>query len=131
MNRINKNKIENILKKITWDYNVEPYDLYLVLMGEKKTAGPFTLEKIFLRMLERLFWYDLLDIVGIDFIKNNLSKKTIEKIRFRDLKEKYELVRKILHGEALSFSGWSAEYRQKIEPTLLSNRWYRTGKVLF
>jgi len=122
-----KKKIENILAKIIWDYDVKPYDLYLVLAGKREAAGPFTTEKIFIRMLERLSWYDLLDIVGLDFLKRNLTGELIKNIRFHDLREKYEFVRKILQGEAVSFSGWSVEYREKIESTLLSNRWYRTG----
>ena len=126
-NVVKKKKIENILTKIIWDYDVKPYDLYLVLAGKKKSAGPFTAEKIFIRMLERLSWYDLLDIVGLDFLKRNLTGELIKNIRFHDLREKYEFVRKILQGEAVSFSGWSVEYREKIESTLLSNRWYRTG----
>ena len=122
-----KKKIENILAKIIWDYDVKPYDLYLVHAGKREAAGPFTTEKIFIRMLERLSWYDLLDIVGLDFLKRNLTGELIKNIRFHDLREKYEFVRKILQGEAVSFSGWSVEYREKIESTLLSNRWYRTG----
>ena len=126
-NDIEKKDIKRILTQIIWDYNVKPDDLYLVITGKKESAGPFTAEKIFIRMLERLSWYDLLDMVGIEYLKSNLTKELIGKIRFPDLKEKYEFIRKILQREAISFSGWSAEYRKKIEHTLLSNRWYRTG----
>ena len=126
-NDIEKKDIKRILTQIIWDYNVKPDDLYLVLTGKKESAGPFTAEKIFIRMLERLSWYDLLDMVGIEYLRSNLTKELIGKIRFHDLKEKYEFIRKILQREAISFSGWSAEYRKKIESTLLSNRWYRTG----
>jgi len=124
---IDRTKIEDTLAKIIWDYEAKPYDLYLVLKGKMESAGPFTAEKIFIRMLERLSWYDLLDILGIEYLTSNLTRELIEKIRFNELKDKYEFIRKILQREAVSFSGWGAEYREKIESTLLSNRWYRTG----
>ena len=115
-----------ILKKIIWDYDVDSRKLYDVLEGKRSCAGSFDFEKLFIRMLERLPWYDLVAVAGVDFIKNNLNSSIIKKIRFKELREKYEYVRKVLQGESLSPSGWGPEYYKSIKHTLLSNRWYRT-----
>ena len=52
------------MKLIVWDYNINPYDLYKVVIGEKERIGQFDRERVFLRMIERLSWYDLINILG-------------------------------------------------------------------
>jgi len=120
----NKKK-EKILSKIYWDYNIPGEKLYSILLGKASESFPGR-EKVFTRMLERLGWYDILDILGIDLIKELLTKEIIKKIRHAELREKYEFIRKILSGETLSFTGWGDEYYRKIKHTLFSNRWYST-----
>ncbi|QTA79221.1 Uncharacterized protein dnl_14760 [Desulfonema limicola] len=124
-------QIHQLLKPILWDYKTDPYDFFLTAVGEKKHAGCFDQEKALIRMLERLLWYDLIRLLGIERIKELLTPEIISKLRIKELREKYEFARKILHGEPVSFSGWSAEYREKIKHTLLSNRWYRTQPGIF
>lgn len=118
------------LRLISWDYNVEPQLMYDVLTGKAEKAGPFSRDKILLRMMERLSWYDLLDILGMEGIKSLLTRELIQKLRFEYVREKYEFIRKVLHGEPVSFSGWDPRYREAIRHTLLSNRWYRTQQAL-
>jgi hypothetical protein len=123
--RITRNEIQKLLKPILWDYQVDPYEFFLAAAGEKSRAGGFDQEKARIRMLERLSWYDLIRLFGIEGLKNLLTREIISKLRIRELREKYEFARKVLHGETVSYTGWSPEYREKIKHTLLSNRWYR------
>ena len=78
------------------------------------------------RMLERLNWYEILDILGIDLIKQLLKPEIISKLRNKEIRERYETIRRILFKEPLPYSGWDPEYRKRIKATLLSNRWYRS-----
>jgi hypothetical protein len=121
---MNKAAIQKALRGIIWDYDVDPDELFEVITGKREKSGPFDAERIFVRMLERLSWYELIELLGLEFIKNHLSKDVIRKIRFKALRGRYETIRKILSGDPLSFSGWDHEYREKIKYTLLSNRWY-------
>jgi hypothetical protein len=82
-------------------------------------------------MLERLNWYDLLEILGLDIIKQVLDQNTIDGLRHHELREKYGFLRKVLSGENVSFTGWGDEYYQQIKHTLFSNRWYRFKPTLF
>jgi hypothetical protein len=122
---MNKAAIQTAFRGIIWDYDVDPDELFEVITGKREKSGPFDAERIFVRMLERLSWYELIELLGLEFIKNHLSKDVIRKIRFKALRGRYETIRKILSGDPLSFSGWDHEYREKIKYTLLSNRWYR------
>ena len=122
--------IRRIMKHIVWDYDIDPYQLYEVVTGRREKAGHFDAERVFLRMVERLSWYDLLDLLGIDSLRVFLTPARISKIRDETLREKYEYVGKVLHGAAVSFSGWDPESREKIRNTLLSHRWYRSRQAL-
>ncbi len=119
-------RIIDILKSIIWDYDIDPVLLYEVLMGKRDRIGTFNKEKIIIRALERLSWYDLLELFGKEELGKNLTEDIIKKLRFKEMQDKYEFARKILQGETVSYTGWSAEYRKKNRNTLLSNRWYRT-----
>ena len=121
-----KAEIQKLLQPIVWDYHIVPYELYEVAIGQKEHVGWFTQERALIRILERLSWYDLVNLFGIDKLTKLLTKEIISQIRFKTLQEKYEFARKVLQGEPVSFSGWNPEYREKIRHTLLSNRWYRT-----
>jgi len=123
---MNKETVQTALKRIIWDYYVNPEELFDVLVGKRKTAGPFDAERLFLRMLERLPWYELIDVLGIEYIDNHLNENIIKKIRFKTLRGRYETARKVLSGDTLSVSGWDPEYREKIKHTFLSDRRYRT-----
>ena len=123
---MNKSEIQKLLKPILWDYHLDPYELFELVTGAKKQAGTFTPETALIRMLERLPWYDLVNLFGIDGLTRLITPEIISRLRLKELKEKYEFVRKVLQGETVSFSGWSPEYREKIRHTLLSDRWYRT-----
>ncbi len=96
--------------------------------GKKHAA--ITREKVFIRMLERLSWYKILTVIEVNDIKKILSNKLISSLRHKELREKYEFIRKVLQEETLSFTGWGDEYYQKIKHTLFSNRWYRTEQAL-
>jgi hypothetical protein len=116
--------IERKLKSLLWDYVVDPAEACNVLMGKCRQAGPFNREKLLIRMLERLSWYDLLEIFGPEGVKKILTPEIIRKLRFPYQKERYEFIRRILHGESVSFTGWRPENRAKIGATLLSHRRY-------
>ena len=119
-------QIKKTLKPILWDYQIDPIDFFDVAIGKKVRTGSFDQAKALIRMFERLSWYDLVNLFGIDGLAKLLTKEIITRIRIKELRDKYEFARKILHKETVSFSGWSPEYREKIKHRLLSDRWYRS-----
>ncbi len=109
-----KEEINKAIKAAFWDYNIDPNKFYSIAIGKSPASGIFTKNKILLRLLERLSWYELIDLFGIDFLKENLKPELISLIRVPELRERYESVRKFLHGEALSGSGWSDQNRKRL-----------------
>jgi len=114
------------LTNIFWDYNINLLPFNKVIEGDSGSIDDYEWKLILNRMLERLSWYELLEILGVDLIKKSLTRETIGKLRNKELKERYERIRRILFKEPLPLSGWDPEYRKRIKATLLSNRWYRT-----
>lgn len=121
---ISESEIREILKGVVWDYNIDPYDLYLITLGKKEPIGWFNKERSLIRFIERLRWYDLLEIFGAEFMRENLTDKLIAKLYPPGIRKRYELIYSILHGEAVSPSGWSAENRERLKASVLSNRRY-------
>ena len=128
---MDKKAITAALAGIIWDYKADPDELFEVLTGQRLKAGPFTFDRLLVRMLERLSWYELIDLLGLEYLRQNLTREIIAKIRFKTLRRRYERVSQSLSGHPVSLSGWDPEYREEIKHTLLSNRWYRTRQTLF
>lgn len=120
-----KNYYTKILKEIDFVLSGVDENEIIDLVGKIIKAN-----KIFVRMLERLGWHDILTIVGVETVKALLSKEIISTIRQPELRERYEFIRSILFGETVSFTGWGDEYYQKIKHTLFSDRWYRSQQTL-
>jgi hypothetical protein len=126
-----QSEIKDLLQPILWDYDLEAYEFYRIARGERQGIGFLNQERAIVRILERLGWYEILGLLGLDFIKEHLTPELIAKLRFPEQKRKYEIIRKILHREPLSFPGWSAETRARARNTVLSDRWYCTEPALF
>ena len=122
-----RDEMRKLLKPIVWDYDIDPAAFYEIAAGVRDRIGGITREKALIRMFERLSWYDLVAIFGVDGLKELLLEDFIGKVRPKMLRERYEIARQLLHRETISVSGWDPEYREKIQSTLLSNRWYRSG----
>jgi len=114
------------LKNIFWDYNTGLLPLDKIIKRDLNSIDNYEFKLIINRMVERLNWYELLDILGLDLIKKLLIPEVTGKLRSKELKDRYERIRQILLKEPLPFSGWDPEYRKRIKTTLLSYRWDRT-----
>lgn len=99
-----RDRIRTIMRHVVWDYDVDPYELYEVAVGKRAKVGHFDAERVLLRMLERLPWYDVLDLLGVDELRARLEPGLIARIRHEDVRERYEYVRRVLQGEPLPVS---------------------------
>jgi len=126
-----KEKIRTLLQPLLWDYQIDPYEFYQVAAGKLAQVGSINQERALIRILDRLPWYDVIDLFGLDFLKKYITLKLVSKLRFSDKRRQYEIVHKVLHGKIVSFPGWNSETRQKLKDSLLSHRWYRTEPTLF
>ena len=120
----------SIIKSLVWDYHIREDRLLEVLLGLREKEGPFDQRKIFLRVLERLPWHDILDVLGKERIVQLLTPEQILKLRFPEQRRRYEQIRKILQGKPVPLSGWDPRHRETYRRALISNRWHRSQLVL-
>ena len=112
------------LNRLFWDKKLDPEKLFHVLLGREKEDSYVQKEKIFSRMLASLPWHLIVDMLGIDEVKNLLTKKVIDGLWPKSLREQYERIRKILHGEPVSPAKWGTPEARKYTFPVLSDRWY-------
>ena len=123
---MNSSNIKNILKAITWDYNITAEDIMLCLQGGKKYAGFYNRLGLITKIFEHLAWFDIIKIFTWEEIIEFLTVENIKKIYPKGLQDKYERLRRLLSGEVVSAAGWSSENNARPEYPVLSNRWHRT-----
>ena len=82
-----------IFRQLGWDYKISPADIEAVLKGQKTSAGHFTRESLFIRMLETYPWFTIIQVFTADEIKTMLTRRVVTRLRSESLREKYEFVR--------------------------------------
>ncbi len=96
---------EQLLAKAFWDVAVDPDELNKLLTGESEQVGHITRERLYRRLMETFSWYQVLEIVPGDQIKNMLNENTISKLRNKTLQKRYETLAEILRRNTVSAAG--------------------------
>jgi hypothetical protein len=90
LNRVEKG---NLLARLMWDYQIPGEHVLDLLEGNRETAGHYTVETIFRKLLESYSWYTILAILGPERVLQLLTDRTIASLRFKSLSQRYEFIR--------------------------------------
>ncbi len=85
-----------MLSRLYWDVKVQPDQLHELLNGKIEKIGHVDIVHLYYRMLTTYDWYTILRIVPTDKLGDLLSNAVLDKIRFKDLKEKFLYARQII-----------------------------------
>ncbi len=96
MKTLPESEIKKMLSRLYWDVKLQPDELYALLKGEIERLGHVDILNLYHRMLTTFDWYTILKIVPDDKLGELLSDAVLERIRFRDLKEKFLYARQII-----------------------------------
>jgi len=96
MNTLTEPEINNMLSRLYWDVKVEPDQLHGLLKGDIERIGHVDIDNLYYRILTTFDWYTILKIVPADQFGALLSDPVLDRIRFRDLKEKFLYARQII-----------------------------------
>lgn len=113
-----------IYKQLMWDYNISPEEVDKLIKGEAEFAGHYDIDSLFIKMLNNLTWYSILEILSIEDAEKLLTNKNIRKLRFKSIQNKYAKLQKILRNETLSSTRWNTSNNEQTAYPILSNRWY-------
>lgn len=84
------------LRKLYWDTDIDPEQLFRLLSGEIKKIGHIDQDNLFRRLLMTYDWYTLLALIPRERLQDALSDSVIKKIFPKSLKEKYIYARRVL-----------------------------------
>ena len=96
MNTLSEPILKDMLSRLYWDVEVEPDQLHRLLNGEIEKIGHIDILNLYFRMLMTFDWYTILKIVPNDKLGDLLSDAVLDRIRFRDLKEKFLYARQTI-----------------------------------
>jgi hypothetical protein len=96
MKMLSEPEIKNMLSRLYWDVKVQPDQLHALLEGKIERIGHVDILHLYYRMLTTYDWYTILRIVPTDKLGDLLSDPVLDRIRFRDLKEKFLYARQIV-----------------------------------
>jgi hypothetical protein len=113
------------MHSLNWDYLDKPEDMLAVIEGSLASSGAFTREKLFVRSLERLSWYRIIGLWGVEEIKKLYTPELAGRIWPKDLRWRYDFALAILRREPVSVTRWGDEHYKQMRDTIFSNRWYR------
>lgn len=91
------NNKEQILQKLIWDYSYSTDELNKLLTGEINQLGHLTKRTLFVRAMESLSWFSVLELFGAKEVLRFLNEGTINEIRSRALRKRYEFTKTRLH----------------------------------
>ncbi len=122
---------EKNYRQLMWDYNISPDEVDKLVNGETEFAGHYDINSLFLKMLNSLSWYQIIEIIHIEKIKILLTDRIIKKIRIQSIQNNYARLKKLLRNEALSSARWYSTINEKTAYPILSNRWYGDKQNIF
>ena len=94
MEQFTESEIKNMLSRLFWDVKVHPDQLHDILKGEIDKVGHIEIADLCYRMLMTFDWYTILKILPREKLPELLSDDVVERIRFKDLKDKYRFFEK-------------------------------------
>lgn len=96
MKRFSKKQIKSLLSKLYWDIEINSDDLYRLLLGEVDKIGTINQTNLFYRILTSYDWYTILKLIPPEEFNKLLGDDILNRIRPKDLKEKYLYARKVI-----------------------------------
>jgi len=87
---------DEVYRQIMWDCLISKKDIETLLSGDIEQAGHYSQNSLFLKMLQSLPWFSLLEILGQEKIQELLTDELIAKIKSESIRKKYTYVKQRL-----------------------------------
>jgi hypothetical protein len=111
-----------LMRSLNWDYLDKPEDMLAVIEGSLASSGAFTREKLFVRSLERLSWYRIIGLWGVEEINKLYTPELAGRIWPKDRRWRYDFALAILRREPVSPARWGSEHYKSARYRFFSNR---------
>lgn len=102
MNNSQTTNTRKNISEIFWDYKFSEDDLSDLLSGRISKLGYLDRDKLLIRMLNYLNWYDFIKFVPFNLFVQIVDKKFLEKINDKQLAQGLSFVNRYLHKKIIS-----------------------------
>jgi hypothetical protein len=102
MKGFSEKQIKTLLSKLYWDMEINPDELYSLLIGETDKIGHIQQSNLFYRILISYDWYTILKLIPPKEFNKLLEDDILNRIHPKDLKEKYLYARNVISKKNLS-----------------------------
>jgi hypothetical protein len=110
------------MRSLNWDYLDKPEEMLAVIEGRIVSSGAFNREKLFVRSLERLTWYRIVGLWGVEEIKRLYTPELAARVWPKSLRWRYDFALAVLRREPVPPSRWGSEHYQSARHRFFSNR---------
>jgi hypothetical protein len=100
----------DFMKALNWDYRTSPEAMLDVVEGRREFAGDFDKKKLFVRSLERLRWYPVVGLWGIETMKAMWTPEIRHRLWPPSRREEYDITFALLRGEAVPAARWGTAF---------------------
>jgi hypothetical protein len=115
----------DMMRTLNWDYLDKSEDMLAVIEGNLDSSGAFTRDRLFVRSLERLSWYSIIGLWGVETVKRLYTPELAGRIWPKSMRQRYDFALAVLRRAPISTSRWGDEHYKQMRNTVFSNRWYR------
>lgn len=96
---------EEKIRSAFWDYNFSADELLALSRGERVRVGPLDRQKLFLRMVSYLPWYDFIEIVSREEMLEVMDEDFLGNVKDPVLRNGLSYVIRLLRQEAIPTAG--------------------------
>jgi hypothetical protein len=96
MERFSKKQIKFLLSRLFWDMEIDSDELYRLLSGDLDKIGGIKQSNLFYRILTSYDWYTILKLIPPKEFNKLLKDDILNRIRPKDLREKYLYARNVI-----------------------------------
>ena len=83
---------DKLFRALMWDYNISPQECIDVLEGRIPSAGHYTRESLFKKMLESFPWFTIIEMLNLNIIKELMTDSVIDSLRTEKLRRRYRFI---------------------------------------
>ncbi|MBU1297841.1 MAG: hypothetical protein KJ963_06585 [Bacteroidetes bacterium] len=90
------------ISSVFWDYDFSEEELIDLLYGKITRLGFLDREKLIIRMITYLNWYDFIKLVPVNLLTQILNEKLLENISDEKIVKGLKVVKRLLQQESVS-----------------------------
>ncbi len=94
----------NTISRVFWDYDFSEKELKDLLYGKITRLGFLDRDKLIIRMITYLNWYEFIQLVPFNLFQQIIDDKIIKKIKDNNIAKGLKFVNRFLHEQTIPAS---------------------------